>query len=365
MTAGGFLSSWGKVYKSFQLKPSYITAMFIFELGSLICAVAPNSETFILGRAIAGLGSAGLINGSMTIIALSVPSRKRPIFMGIVSSTYGVAAVCGPLIGGAFADRITWRWCFYINLPIGGLAALNVILFFRSPSTAKPIDASLLDKIKNMDLAGAMLLMGAIVSFTLAFEYGGQKLAWNSSVVIGLLVGFVVIMAVFVGWQFWQGDRGMIPPRVVKNKPVWSCASFQFCFAGSYFIPLYYLPIYFQSVDNSSPIESGVRNLPLVLGVTVSTIIMGVVVSKMDRTKPFMMAGSALVTISCGLFYTFEQNTSTGKWVGYQLLAGVAWGGIWQMALLTAQARTNQADIAIVISISYSKHTCHPARTRP
>ncbi|OAA63636.1 Major facilitator superfamily domain, general substrate transporter [Niveomyces insectorum RCEF 264] len=357
MTAGGFQSSWGKIPKYFWLKGSFLAAMFVFELGSLICAVAPNAEAFIAGRAVAGLGCAGLTTGAMTIIAFSVEIKRRPIFMGIVGSTYGVAAVCGPLIGGAFADRVTWRWCFYINLPIGGLAALVVLLFFRNPIQAKPLVASWRVKLANLDLGGAALAMGAIVSLTLALEYGGQSRPWNSSTVIGLLVGFVAIVAAFAGWQLWRGDEAMIPPRIIRDRQVWSASAFQFFFGGSYFISLYYLPIYFQSVHGVSPVASGVRNLPLVIAVTISVLASGIWVSKTDRTGPVMVVGSALAAVASGLFYTFDVDTSTGKWIGYQILAGVAWGGAWQMALNTVQVKAEPRDLANVISINFTSQT--------
>uniref|UniRef100_A0A8H7K8Y8 Major facilitator superfamily (MFS) profile domain-containing protein n=1 Tax=Bionectria ochroleuca TaxID=29856 RepID=A0A8H7K8Y8_BIOOC len=335
MTSAGFQSSWGKVPIYFNLKYSFLVAMLVFELGSLICGVAPTAVAFIVGRAIAGLGCAGITTCAMTIIVLSSRPENVPRFMGVIGATYNIGAVCGPLIGGAFSEGVTWRWCFYINLPVGGIALLVVLEDCES------------------GFGGVALAMGAIISLTLALEYGGQKMPWNSSTVIGLLVGFVAISIAFVAWQIWQGDRGMIPPRVIKVLPIWSTSLFQFFFAGSYMISLYYLPIYFQSVHGVSPIQSGVRNLPLVIASAIAILLTGQLVAKTQRTGPVMVFGSSLATVACGLFYTFNTDTSTGTWIGYQILAGVAWGSGFQMAINTVQAKAKPADLSTAISLNF------------
>ena len=162
--------------------------------------------------------------------------------MGLIGVTYVAAR---PLLGGGFSDRATWRWCFYINLPMKALAVAAFLIFFHLPNTVKPVEADRKETFLQIDLLGVALAMGSIICFILALQYGGTTHAWDSSVVIGLLVGFVVILLALVVWEFYQGEYAMLVPRLILQRSLWSVSIFQFFFAGSYFLLLYYFPIYF------------------------------------------------------------------------------------------------------------------------
>ncbi|KAJ5761825.1 uncharacterized protein N7511_005207 [Penicillium nucicola] len=351
MTTGGFQSTWGKVYKFFPLKISFLLAVFIFEVGSLICGVAPNSVALIVGRAIAGIGAAGIGSGVFIIIAFIASPKKRPLFTGIIGMSYGIASVVGPLIGGAFADKVTWRWCFYINLPVGGVAAASIVFFFHTPSGVSTAKATFKEKLLQIDPIGTILLICTIISYILPLQFAGQTKAWNSSTVIGLLVGFPLMIIAFVAWEWFQGERAAFPPRLMSNRLILVNSIYAFLFAGSYFIIVYYLPYYFQSVQNVSPTMSGVRNLPLIVSMSLAIIVSGGSITKTGHTAPLMVIGGILATIGSGLLYSLDVGSSTGKWIGYQILGGVGWGLAYQVPINAVHGAVDPSDIASVTGI--------------
>jgi hypothetical protein len=202
-----------------------------------------------------------------------------------------------------------------------------------------------------MDFPATALVLCASLCLLLALEYGGVTHPWSSSLVIGLLVGFVLIVLALIAIEIWQGERAMLTPRLLRQRTVLVPGLWGFFFAGAYFITLYYLPIYFQSIDNVSPIGSGVRNIPLIAMFSIATYGSGVAITKTGVAAPYMTVGSVLVTIAAGLLYTLDIGTSTGKWVGYQLLAGFGYGLALQVPVVVAQAFAKPSDIAPVTAI--------------
>ncbi|KAJ4390722.1 hypothetical protein N0V93_004320 [Gnomoniopsis smithogilvyi] len=333
MTCASFQLIYGKLFSFYPVKNVFLVAVAIFEVGSLVCATAPNSIAFIVGRACAGLGSAGINAGFIIILAASLPLERRPIFVSSYSSMYGVAAVAAPLIGGAFTTKATWRWCFYLNLPFGVITILAVTFFFHTPgkTSASSSTMTLRQKVIQMDLLGTAVLIPGIVCLLIALQWGGTIYAWNDGKVIGLLTVFAAATVSFICIQLWKQDLGTIPPRIIKQRSVTCSTCYVFLAGGAVNVFEYYLPVWFQAIQGATALDSGVHILVLTLGTVVFSFVAGFGVSRTGYYTPFMIAGAACLVIGSVMTTTFKTTSSAAQWISYQIpLAAGAGLGIQQ-----------------------------------
>ncbi|KAH0292593.1 putative major facilitator superfamily transporter, partial [Aureobasidium sp. EXF-3399] len=345
LTTTSLQPSFGKVYTYFDVKWTYLSALIIFEVGSVICAAASSSTMLIVGRAIAGVGAAALFSGGMTIIGFIAPLRKRAIYIASLSSMFGIASIVGPLLGGVFTDHATWRWCFWINLPFGGIGLVAVFFFFENPER-RHTNMTTKEKLKQIDLLGAFLLICAIVCLLLALQWGGTTYPWSNSKVWGCLLGFGLLISIFIALQIKLGDRATLPPRIlVKNRTVLVSALYSTFFAMGLYTHIFYLPFYFQAVKNTSAEGSGIRCIAYLCSNTIASIIVGGTITVIGVYAPFMWFGAAVFTVGAGMLYTLEVASPAAKWIGYQLLAGIGSGSAIQIPFIAVQVVLEEKDM--------------------
>ncbi|KAI1468198.1 putative MFS transporter [Daldinia caldariorum] len=349
LTLAAFQAPWGTIYKYFPLKIAYAVSVFIFEFGSLICGVSRNSQMLIAGRVITGCGGAGITIGTYVIIARLVPPSKAPAFIGGIGAAFSIASVAGPLVGGAFTGEVTWRWCFYINLPIGGAASFIFFALFPKPSTP-PQPVALKEKLLGLDPLGTILAVTSIICYFLALEWGGVSKAWNSADVIGTLIGWILLAIAFGVVQWFLKERASIVPRILAQRHVCGGAAFMFLLSCANFMMIYNLPLYFQSVKGSSPTLSGIQVLPLIVSASVTVIISGILFTKFPFYQLYLLVGASLTAVGAGLLYTLEVDSYAGAYLGYQFVVGIGNGACQQIPLTVVQAFSKPEDLATSMS---------------
>ncbi|TGO58666.1 hypothetical protein BCON_0052g00100 [Botryotinia convoluta] len=341
LTVTAFQPLFGTFYKFFNPKVVYMTAIIIFEVGSVLCAASPNAPVFILGRAIAGFGAAGIYQGALGIIGYTVVLEKRPMYFGIVVSAFAISACIGPILGGALTEHASWR-----NLPLGVIVFFLVAIFLQlKVSNEEHSSLPLKEKWKYMDIIGSVIFVGSICCILLALQWGGQTLPWNSSKIIGLLIGFILLALAFAFVQWKRGEFACIPLRVAGQRTVAMAACMLFFNGMALTVLTYYIPIYFQSVRGDSPTTSGVRFIAFIIPQMVSLIAAGAVATKWGYYAPYIVAGTIICTIGCGLLTTIGINTRTAIWATFEAIIGVGFGGALQLPYTALAVVLSESDL--------------------
>ncbi|CAG8575988.1 10983_t:CDS:2, partial [Ambispora leptoticha] len=349
LTTTAFQPTYGKISDIFGRKATFLFAIGVFELGSLLCAVAQNITSMIIFRAIAGMGGGGILSLVMIVISDIVPLEDRGKYQGLIGAVFGVASLVGPLLGGAFTDHVTWRWCFFINLPFGVITAGTVIKYLN---LQKP-KGSLLSKLKRLDWWGTLVVIAATIALLLPLNWGGDKYAWSSPVIIVLLIVGTLLFVLFGYVEGWLAIEPVAPGRLFKDRALLACFSVNFFQGMAFFSLVYYIPLYFQVVKGESATISGLELLPFILGVVIASISTGQTISRKPNIRKQLLAmiGGALIVVGAGLTSLLSEQSSRGKQIGYLLIPGLGIGLIMQTTLLFCHAAVDYKDVAAVTSM--------------
>ena len=241
LTTCSFQFMFGKLYSVFSVKAVFMTTLLVFLVGSTVSGAAPSSTALVVGRAISGLGCAGIISGAFVISMQSVPLRRRPLWAGAAGMIEGFFAVVGPLLGGAITNSIGWRWCFYINLPIGAVTMLVIAIWFQNPKVNPDAGLPLREKVRRLDLLGTAVFVPSIVALLLALQWGGSKYGWHNARIISLLILFVFLLALFAYIQYRKQDLATLPPRIITQRSIMAGMLFAVCNNASLGVINYYV----------------------------------------------------------------------------------------------------------------------------
>ncbi|MCJ1381687.1 hypothetical protein MMC17_004798 [Xylographa soralifera] len=343
---------WGKIYGQFNAKWLYVVCVFLFEIGSAVCGAAPTMNAFIGGRVLAGLGGAGMYIGVMTLLSVNTTEHERPLYIGMTGLTWGLGTVLGPIIGGAFAiSNVGWRFAFYINLFIGAVCA-PVYLFMLPPFDPRP-GVPYKTRISELDFLGTLLMVGACVAGVMAISFGGIIYPWNSGQTIACFVVSGVLFIVFGLQQVFcvltTEVHRIFPVQFLKNRTLIILFMQMSAAVTVFFVPIYFIPLFFQFAKNDSAVEAGVRLLPLVCFLVFSIILNGALMSKYGYYMPWYLAGSCLALIGSALMYTVNLDTSVSRIYGYTILLGIGAGMYAQASFAIAQVKVHPYEIPSAI----------------
>ncbi|WVQ83765.1 hypothetical protein IAT38_005909 [Cryptococcus sp. DSM 104549] len=343
LTLLSFNLLYSQVMNIIPSKHAVIFAVVVFEVGSVVCGVAKSMNVLIFGRALAGLGAAGIFSGSMVIAAELVPLSQRGQYFALFGVCFALASVLGPLVGGAFADHVSWRWCFYINLPFGGIALALIIIFHRAAPPLGRADSyegyskKMFGQVLKLDWMGVILSMGWAVCFILATQWGGVTKKWGSASVVVCLVLSGVLPVVFAVYEWYIKDHAYFRIRLLQRRTIGSATLVSFCVFGIYMILVYYLSLTFQAVHHTSATSAGVRLLPLIFVQVAALMISARLIPRIGRFKPVIVCGPIFLAIASGLFYSISYSTPVGNLYGYQVILGVGIGMCLQNVMVAVQ----------------------------
>ncbi|ODH52137.1 hypothetical protein GX48_01691 [Paracoccidioides brasiliensis] len=331
----------------FGRKPVLFVAIAFFFVGTLVAGLSKNFTNMLVGRSIQGIGGGGIISITEIIITDLVPLRLRGNYFGILSAMWSIGSVTGPILGGGFAQNVTWRWIFYINFPFIGVGTLFIIVFLK----LNFIPASLMSKLRRIDYIGSVLFVACTTSFLIPVTWGGVMYEWDSwRTLVPLIVGFLGIIVTMI-YEFKFTDNPIIPVTVFATRTAIISYIETAVHGLALWCNVYYMPLYFETVKEYSPIMSGVALFPLSFTVAPAGAVAGFLVTKTGRWRWAVWSGFFLSTLGQGLFTILDIDTSTAAWIFLTLPAGIGMGLLFPALGFAIQASARPGHMAIAVAM--------------
>ncbi|KAI5456919.1 MFS multidrug transporter-like protein [Mariannaea sp. PMI_226] len=342
LSAASLIPSWGKVSDIWGRKAILLLAAAVFFLGSALCGAAVSISMLIVGRAVQGAGAGGLLSLTGIIIGDLFSPRERGKYYGMIGMVWAAASSLGPVLGGALAKKVSWRWCFYINLPTTGLAMMIIFLTLKIQTPNTPVIAGL----KALDWLGSGLITGGTVMLLLGLQFGGVSHPWNSGTVIGLIIAGPLTFVAFILVEHYFARYPIIPTHLFNNVSNVAVILVDFFHGIIFTHGAYFLPVYFQAVLGKEPLISGVLLLPFALSLSFVAAGAGVYMKVTGRYIALLRIGFVIIMIGCGLLYDLPRSETWSKIIIYQIILGTGAGANFQPPLIALQSNVPAQDNA-------------------
>jgi EmrB/QacA subfamily drug resistance transporter len=333
---------YGKISDLYGRRPVYIFAIVIFVIGSMLAGLSQSMWQLVATRAMQGLGAGGLMALTFAIIGDIIPPRERGRYQGYFGGVWGLASVAGPLLGGFFTEHLSWRWIFYINVPLGIVALIVVNAVLHVPFQRRE---------HSIDYLGAGLIVSGVSSLLLALVWGGQQYAWGSAAVIGMLSAAAVLLTSFVLWEN-RATEPILPLRLFRNSIFSVTSAVGFVVGLAMFGAIVFIPVYLRVVDGVTPTKAGLLMLPLMVGILFSSITSGKATSRLGRYKVFPIAGTGILGIGIYLLSRLDVDTPKWQFSIYFFVVGAGLGLVMQILVLAVQNAVDFRDMGVATSSS-------------
>ncbi|KAG0006914.1 hypothetical protein BGZ65_001877 [Modicella reniformis] len=348
ITFNAFQGLYGKMSNVFGRKPTVSVAIAFFVLGSILSGVSQSMNMFLACRAITGIGAGGIFSLSNIIIADLVSIRDRGKFQGFISAVFAISALVGPVMGGAFVDKLSWRWCFWIQI---GFAVITIPTMAITLNLPRP-KGNIWEKVKSIDWLGTFFMALLAVFLLLPTNLGGNLYPWNSPLVITMYALAIPTVVAFLYVEANHAKNPIVPPYLWKNRNVCTLLFLNVFMGMTFWSLIFYLPIYFQVIEHESATSAGLTMIPLEAGIFIASNLIGILVSRFGKFRPFIFGGTALTVVGIGLCLVLADASSKTIQIVILFVCGCGIGPLFPCLIVAIQASVERKDLATVSTLN-------------